>query len=120
MSCHQSSVYYFTSATITTTFKQFKMAESIQNGIFRRNNTAPPADGGVMSLFSLAGKTAIISGAGGGIGLAAVKAFAEAGANVAIWYNTNNEAIDKAASIEKAFNVKCNRAEFEESYPFSV
>ncbi|KAL6900577.1 hypothetical protein GGI43DRAFT_53100 [Trichoderma evansii] len=83
------------------------MTESIQNGVFRRNNTSPPADNGVMSLFSLKGKTAIISGAGGGIGLAAAKAFAEAGANVAIWYNTNEEAIDKAAGIERAFNVKC-------------
>lgn len=88
------------------------MAESIQNGVFRRNNTVPPADNGVMALFSLAGKTAIISGAGGGIGLAAAKAFAEAGANVAIWYNSNSETIEKAASIEKAFNVKCNDAKF--------
>lgn len=87
------------------------MAESMQNGVFRRNNTTPPADNGVMSLFSLKGKTAIISGAGGGIGLAAAKAFAEAGANVAIWYNTNEEAIEKAAGIERAFNVKCNKDE---------
>ncbi|RFU81393.1 sorbitol utilization sou2 [Trichoderma arundinaceum] len=83
------------------------MTESIQNGIFRRNNTVPPAENGVMSLFSLAGKTAIISGAGGGIGLAIAKAFAEAGANVAIWYHTNDEALEKAATIEKAYNIKC-------------
>lgn len=89
------------------------MTESIQNGVFRRNNSTPPADNGVMSLFSLKGKTAIISGAGGGIGLAAAKAFAEAGANVAIWYNLNEEAIDKAAGIERAFNVKCNKDEPE-------
>lgn len=89
------------------------MTESIQNGVFRRNNSTPPADNGVMSLFSLKGKTAIISGAGGGIGLAAAKAFAEAGANVAIWYNSNEEAIDKAAGIERAFNVKCNKDEPE-------
>lgn len=97
-----------------------KMTESIQNGVFRRNNTAPPVDNGVMSLFSLKGKTAVISGAGGGIGLAAAKAFAEAGANVAIWYNTNEEAIDKAAGIAKAFNIKCNKDEPEKEPPFLI
>ncbi|ETR97628.1 sorbitol utilization protein SOU2 [Trichoderma reesei RUT C-30] len=83
------------------------MAEGIEHGVFRRNNTLPPANNGVMSLFSLIGKTAIISGAGGGIGLAAARAFAEAGANVAIWYNRNSEAIEKAATIERLYNVKC-------------
>ena len=80
----------------------------MQNGVFRRFNTTAPADNGVMSLFRLTGRTAIISGAGGGIGLAVAKAFAEAGANVAIWYNSNDEAIARAADIEKTFNVKCN------------
>ncbi|OAA81998.1 NAD(P)-binding domain protein [Akanthomyces lecanii RCEF 1005] len=83
------------------------MSESMQNGVFRRFNTTAPADNGVMSLFRLTGRTAIISGAGGGIGLAVAKAFAEAGANVAIWYNSNDEAIARAADIEKTFNVKC-------------
>lgn len=84
------------------------MADGVQNGVFRRNNTVPPVHNGVMSLFSLAGRTAIISGAGGGIGLAVCRAFAEAGANVAIWYNTNEGAIETAASIEKDYSVKCN------------
>lgn len=84
-----------------------KMAESIKDGVFRRNNTKPPADGPVMALFSLAGKTAIIAGAGQGIGLAVAKTFAEAGANVAIWYNSNSNAIEEAEQIEKVFNVKC-------------
>lgn len=60
-----------------------------------------------MNLFSLAGRTAIISGAGGGIGLAVARAFAEAGANVAIWYNSNDTAVERAAEIAHAFNVKC-------------
>lgn len=83
------------------------MTESIQNGVFQRNNTVPPPNNGVMSLFSLKGRTAIISGAGAGIGLAIAKAYAEAGANVAIWYNTNRETIETAAAIEKTYNVKC-------------
>lgn len=84
------------------------MAESMKNGIFCRNNTLPPSpDRGVMSLFSLKGKTAIISGAGGGIGLAVAKAFAEAGANVAIWYNSNSNADETAAAIAAQFGVQC-------------
>ncbi len=83
------------------------MTESIQNGVFCRFNTTAPPDTGVMSLFRLTGRTAIIAGAGAGIGLAVAKALAEAGANVAIWYNSNDEAIARAAEIEQAFHVKC-------------
>lgn len=32
---------------------------------------------------------------------------AEAGANVAIWYNSNKKALDEAANIEKTYGVKC-------------
>jgi len=58
-------------------------------------------------LFSLKGKTAIITGAGAGIGLAVAHAYAEAGANVAIWYNSNKEAITRAEEIEKQYGVTC-------------
>ncbi|KAI0433062.1 sorbitol utilization protein SOU2 [Xylaria sp. FL1042] len=40
----------------------------------------------VMPLFLLKGRTAIVTGAGAGIGLAVAHAFAEAGANVVLWY----------------------------------
>ena len=60
-----------------------------------------------MSLFSLKGRTAIVSGAGAGIGLAIAHALAEAGANVAIWYNSNKQAIAEAENIEKTYGVKC-------------
>ncbi|KAL7270292.1 Sorbose reductase sou1 [Rhizina undulata] len=61
----------------------------------------------VLPLFSLKGKTAIVSGAGAGIGLAVADAFAEAGANVAIWYNTNKKAIERAQAIADKYGVKC-------------
>jgi sorbose reductase len=78
-----------------------------KKGEFKHDNTVPPKDGKVLPLFSLKGKTAIISGAGAGIGLAVAQAFAEAGANVAIWYNTNKKALDRAQEIEKEYGVKC-------------
>ncbi|EPS42284.1 hypothetical protein H072_3765 [Dactylellina haptotyla CBS 200.50] len=79
-----------------------------KNGIYNDYNTQPPPDGtAVFDLLSLKGKTAIITGAGGGIGFAAAEAFAEAGANVAIWYNSNSAAVEKAAQLSEKHKVNC-------------
>lgn len=84
------------------------MADSaMDKGVFAQNNTQAPKQERVLPLFSLKGKTAIVSGAGAGIGLAVAQGFAEAGANVAIWYNSNKKAIDRASEIEKTYGVKC-------------
>ena len=81
---------------------------AMNGGNFKHNNTvAPEYTDRVLPLFSLKGRTAIVSGAGAGIGLAVAHALAEAGANVAIWYNSNKKAIAEAEKIEKAFGVKC-------------
>ncbi|KAF2858564.1 NAD(P)-binding protein [Piedraia hortae CBS 480.64] len=80
---------------------------SMHNGIFHENNTHPPSSHSIKDLFSLRGKTAIVTGAGAGIGLQVAHALAEAGADVAIWYHGNREAIDRAREIAKAYNVKC-------------
>ncbi|CZR66274.1 probable sorbitol utilization protein SOU2 [Phialocephala subalpina] len=61
------------------------------------------------SLFSLKDKTAIVTGAAAsGIGYAIVEILAEAGANVAIIYNSNKMAIEGAKNIEKTYGVKCS------------
>ena len=65
-----------------------------KDGVFNPNNTSPPKTEKVLPLFSLKGKTAIVSGAGAGIGLAVAQGLAEAGANVAIWYNSNKEVFE--------------------------
>lgn len=84
------------------------MADSAMNGgNFAHNNTKAPAEEKILPLFSLKGKTAIVSGAGAGIGLAVAQALAEAGANVAIWYNSNKKALQRAEDIEKEYGVKC-------------
>ena len=80
---------------------------SMKKGLFQEDNTVPPKEERVLPLFSLKGKTAIVSGSGAGIGFAVVNAFAEAGANVAIWYHSNKKALDRAAEIEETYGVKC-------------
>jgi sorbose reductase len=49
----------------------------------------------------------MVTGGGGGIGLDVAKGFAEAGADVAIWYNSNKKAIERAEGIAKKYGVKC-------------
>lgn len=64
-------------------------------------------EGSVLQRLSLLGKTAIISGAGGGIGYSVACAYAELGCNVAIWYSSNKKAIEKAEILSQKFNVQC-------------
>lgn len=85
------------------------MADSaMKAGAFAHGNTSAPEITRVMPLFSLKGRTAIVSGAGAGIGLAVAQALAEAGANVILWYYTNEHAVERAVEIEKEYGVKCN------------
>ncbi|KAG9250907.1 sorbitol utilization protein SOU2 [Emericellopsis atlantica] len=83
------------------------MAVDMKNGAFELDNTDIPKGDRVLPMFSLKGRTAIVSGAGAGIGLGVAQGLAEAGANVAIWYNSNKQALVEAENIEKTYGVKC-------------
>ena len=76
-------------------------------GSFRHYNTIAPNEEGVFRLFDNRGKTAIVTGAGAGIGLAVAQGLAESGSNVAIWFHGNKKAIDRAREIEETYGVKC-------------
>lgn len=82
--------------------------EPLNGGNFIHNDKNRVVDGGsILKRFSLAGKTAIISGAGGGIGLSVATAYAEMGCNIAIWYNSNKKAVEKADGLAKQYSIKC-------------
>ena len=77
------------------------------SGNFKHYNTVAPKETKVFSLLNNTGKTAIVSGAGAGIGLAVAQGLAETGANVAIWYHGNRQALDRAREIEVEYGVMC-------------
>ncbi|EGW35762.1 carbonyl reductase [Spathaspora passalidarum NRRL Y-27907] len=68
--------------------------------------SAPELATSVLDLFSLKGKVASVTGSSTGIGYAVAEAFAQAGADVAIWYN-NHPATEKAEKLAKKYGVKC-------------
>lgn len=80
---------------------------ALNGGNFIHNKTVAPKTDRVLPLFSLKGRTAIVSGAGAGIGLAVTQALAEAGADVAILYNSNRKALEAAKEIEQTYGVQC-------------
>ena len=82
-------------------------------GAYTHDNTNPPTSDRGLQLFSCKGKTAIVSGAGAGIGLAVAQVLAEFGANVAIWFNKNQSALDRATEIEKEYGVRCKSRKAE-------
>ena len=93
--------------------------ESIMNKELGPLPTKGPQTGRhINDLFSLKGRVASITGSSGGIGWAVAEAYAQSGADVAIWYNSK-PAEEKAEYLEKTYGVKaraykCNVANYEE------
>ncbi len=56
---------------------------------------------------SLKGRTAIVSGAASGLGLAIAETLAGAGANVAILFHSSTTATEAAHSVAEKYNVQC-------------
>ncbi|CUM64588.1 uncharacterized protein PRCAT00002196001 [Priceomyces carsonii] len=82
-------------------------ATSLTNEAVGSLPTKPPSlSHKVLDLFSLKGKVASVTGSSGGIGYAVAEAYALAGADVAIWYNSR-PAEDKAKAISEKHGVKC-------------
>lgn len=78
----------------------------------------PEVSSNVFNLFSLKGKVASITGSSAGIGLAVAEAYAQAGADIAIWYNST-PADEIAERLSKTYKItarayKCAVGNFEE------
>ncbi|KAH7082854.1 sorbose reductase SOU1 [Paraphoma chrysanthemicola] len=66
----------------------------------------PDTPTNVLQQFSMKGKVVIVTGAAEGIGGAVADAIAEAGGDVALWYNSNKKAVERAESLAKEHNVR--------------
>ena len=80
----------------------------------------PKIPSNVLSQFLLKDRVAIITGAADGIGLAVAQAYAEAGCNLALWYNTNTAAVTQAETLSKEHSVKAKAYKVEVSDPETV
>ncbi|KAJ5312167.1 hypothetical protein PENANT_c011G11661 [Penicillium antarcticum] len=68
----------------------------------------PDTPSNVMEQFQMKGKVVAVTGAADGLGHAISEAMAEAGAHVALWYNSNDVAIEKAKELEKQHRIKAS------------
>lgn len=83
------------------------MSMSIEDAAVPRDPKPTPCiPASVFAQFSMKGKVVAITGAADGIGFAVAEAMAEAGANLALWYNTNDVAIAKAAQLQEKYMIK--------------
>lgn len=65
----------------------------------------PSLPDSVFKMFDMHGKVAIITGGSGGIGYEVARSLAEAGADIALWYNSS-PADERAATLVKDFGVR--------------
>ncbi|KAH8699971.1 hypothetical protein BGZ61DRAFT_240812 [Ilyonectria robusta] len=79
----------------------------LSGGNFVHNNQRWVDGGSILKRFSLAGKTAIITGAGAGIGYAVAQAYAELGCNLALFYFTNTKTPERAEGLAKQYSIQC-------------
>ncbi|KAB8250597.1 hypothetical protein BDV35DRAFT_400937 [Aspergillus flavus] len=74
----------------------------------------------VLEQFKLNGKVVVVTGAADGIGLAVAEAMAEAGAHVALWYNSNDAAIKRGEELAKDHGVRTIAYKVDVSNPEEV
>ncbi|KAI9927098.1 hypothetical protein ASPWEDRAFT_165515 [Aspergillus wentii DTO 134E9] len=74
----------------------------------------------VLEQLSLKGKVVVVTGAADGIGYAVAEGIAEASGNIAMWYNSNPVAVEKAEGLAKTHGVKTAAYKVDVSDPENV
>lgn len=72
----------------------------------RDPNPVPDIPSSVFAQMDMRGRVVCITGGADGIGLAVAEAMAEAHANVALWYNSNDAAIERARELEETYGIR--------------
>lgn len=67
----------------------------------------------VFEMFSMKGKTTILTGASGGIGREVARALAEAGSDIALWYYQHDVAIHDAKELSSKYGVRAKAYEVD-------
>lgn len=80
--------------------------EEVASAPQREPKPVPNIPSNVLEQFNMKGRVVTVTGASDGIGYAATEALAEAGAHVALWFNTNDAAITKGEALAKEFGVQ--------------
>ncbi len=81
----------------------------------RQPRPVPDTPTNVLEQLSMKGKVVVVTGASDGLGYAAIEACAEAGADVVLWYNSNDIAIKKAEELAKAHSIRAKAYQCEVS-----
>ncbi|CAK1367612.1 unnamed protein product [Cercospora beticola] len=80
--------------------------EEVTGAAPRAPKPVPNTPESVFAQLRMDGKVVAITGGADGIGFAVAEAVAEAGANVALWYNTNDAAVARRKDLEQKFGIK--------------
>ena len=75
-------------------------------GQSREPKPVPNTPENVFEQFNMKGKVVAINGSSDGIGFAVAEAIAEAGGDIALWYNTNDAAIEKGENLAKKHQIR--------------
>lgn len=86
----------------------------------REPKPVPNIPSSVMEQFNMKGRVVVITGASEGIGYAAAEAMVEAGADVALWYNSNDAAISKGEALAKKYGIQARAYKVDVSDPEAV
>lgn len=96
------------------------MSMKVGDAANRQAQPVPNTPDNVLKQFGMTGKVVAVNGAADGIGYAVAEAMVEVGANVAMWYNTNSEAVTKAAALTDKFGVKVKAYQVQVTDPRDV